>query len=911
MNELPSGTVTFLFTDIERSTHLWEQHPEEMHAVLARHDSILRDAIESNNGHIIKTTGDGTHAVFERAVDAMLATLTAQRTLQASSSALQFTDSKLEIKVRMGLHTGEAELRAGDYYGQVLNRAARLMSVANGGQILISQITAEVIREHLPAGVGLQDLGKHHLKDLVRTEHIYQLTAADLPQNFPPIKTSKELLNNLPMQLTSFIGREHERKQIRELLHSARLVTLTGSGGTGKTRLAVEIGHEELVHFAHGVWLVELAPLTDGSQMIPTLGQVFGLQEHPFGSLESLVLDYLREKKLLLILDNCEHLINDCARLADDLLHHAAGLKMLASSRESLGIAGEISFRVPSLADSESLRLFVDRATFLNPSFALTDANAASIAQICSRLDGIPLAIELAAARTKLLSAEQIATRLDDRFRLLIGGSRTALPRQQTLRALIDWSYDLLSEEEKSLFRTASVFVGGWTLDALEAVADEPDILEHLEQLVNKSLVATEERGNQMRYFMLETIRQYAREKLFEEKQSSAARDRHFAYYDQLAGHIWDIFRTEDTLVWRDQANDEIENLRAAVEWGLENHVEDAIRLAANFCLIGGWMGSHLDDCLRLCRAAIKGVRILPSVSVQADIERQKSVAKALFVLGLIGMSSGNVPLVLQDLQDAIATARAVDDKLILGYSLEMFFVAAAFISVPGTREAAEEGFRIFREEIHDNWGLSMAYQNKARLAAIDGDQVAQEEYFVKFRELIQQTPLSIQAGLFYLGLGSNEKMLGNYEKASSFFEEGLDIFIKVRSKNFQLVMKSELAHVARLTGRITEAKISYRETLRGWQNMGHRGAIAHQLECFAFIGMIEEEPQCAAKLLGAAEALRERAASPMSDFETTEYEAQIIRLRSMLTERELRSLWADGRALALEEAIALALGTV
>ncbi|HNM36974.1 MAG TPA: adenylate/guanylate cyclase domain-containing protein, partial [Anaerolineales bacterium] len=555
MSGLHSGTVTFLFTDIEGSTRLWEEHPEAMKTALAKHDSVLRESIESSHGQIIKTTGDGVHAVFETAIDSIRASIAAQSGFQTPEF---LNKSGVLLRVRMGIHTGEAELRDGDYYGSVLNRAARLMSMAHGGQILISNATSELIRDGLPANVTLRDLGEHRLRDLTRPEHIFQLVHPDLPGEFPPLKTLDAFPNNLPVQLTSFIGREKEIAEIKSALGSARLVTLTGSGGTGKTRLSQEVGMQLLTNFQHGVWLVELAPLSDESQIIPALAQVFGLQELPFNPLAKLVEDYLRDKKLLLILDNCEHLIAGCARLADHLLHQCAGLKILASSREALGIAGEVAYRTPSLSspalggfpaaedgglskkilEYESTSLFVDRARAANSKFALTDSNASSIAQICHRLDGIPLAIELAAARTKLLSAEQIATRLDDMFRLLVGGSRTALPRQQTLRALIDWSYDLLSDEEKRLLQFASVFVGGWTLEALEFVAEEPSTLELLEQLVNKSLVVTEEHKGEMRYFLLETIRQYGREKLFEAKQASAARDRHFIYYKNLTNGL-------------------------------------------------------------------------------------------------------------------------------------------------------------------------------------------------------------------------------------------------------------------------------------------------------------------------------------------------------------------------------------
>lgn len=904
---LPTGTVTFLFTDIEGSTRLAQEYPDGMPAMLERHHEILKHAIEAHHGFVFRVMGDSVSASFHDASDALRAALEAQRMLQEEPWTPAF------IKVRMGVHTGIAQLEPDSkeerYSGYAtLALTQRIMSVGHGGQILLSQSTYELSRDRLPQEAQLTDLGEHRLKDILHPEHLYQLSDPQLPSDFPPLHSLEILPHNLPIQLTSFVGRENELLEIKAMLEKARLVTLTGSGGTGKTRLAIEVGAEEFANFPHGVWLLELAPLADESQILPALAQIFGLHEHPFGPLNTMVRDYLREKKLLLILDNCEHLIEACARLADQLLHHSSHLKILASSREALGIAGEVAYRTPSLADSESTRLFVERARAVNPKFSLTEANASSIAQICSRLDGIPLAIELAAARTKLLSPEQIAARLDDRFRLLVGGSRTALPRQQTLRALIDWSYELLSEAEKGLFRIASVFVGGWTLDAIEAVANDPNTLEHLEQLVNKSLVVTEERDREMRYFMLETIRQYAREKLFDLKQAAVTRDRHFLYFDNLVENTWKVFKTENVLAWRDQADDEVENLRAAVEWGLENHPEEAIRLATNFCLAVGWMGSRLEDGLTLCRSAIHRVKALPPVVGEANVERQKSIAKALFAQGMVGFSTGNMPLVIQDLQEAITTARAAGDKRILGYSLETLYTAAQFIETPGAVEAAEEGFIIFTQHVNDSWGRSIAYQNMARIAAAKSDHVQKERYFAKFKELIQQAPLSLQAGLFYLGTGMDERMQGNYKAAKTYLEEGVNVFRAIRNSNFELILKSELGHIARLSGDITAAKEIYNQTLRSWQNMGNRGAIANQLECFAFLAMREEDPDRAAKLLGASETLREKVQSPMTDYEQTEYAQAIAQLRAMLPETEFMSFWAEGRSMTMEQAIQFAL---
>ena len=727
-----------------------------------------------------------------------------------------------------------------------------------------------------------------------------------LNAELPPINTLESSLHNLPTQLTSFIGREKEVAEIKALLDSGRLVTLTGPGGTGKTRLTIEVGLDEFPSYPNGVKLIELAPLSDPAQIVPALAQVLDLQELPFTTIESLVTDYLRDKKTLLILDNCEHLIQACAGLATSLLHQCAGLKILASSREALNIAGEVVYHTPTLANSEAGRLFVERARAANSKFMLTDANASAISQLCSRLDGIPLAIELAAARTKLLSPEQIATRLDDRFRLLVGGDRTALPRQQTLRALIDWSYDLLSEEERRLLRTASVFVGGWTLEALEAIAEDPNVIEHLEELINKSLVITEERPNEMRYFMLETIRQYAREKLVDAGQFAAVRDQHFIYYDALSEKMWGAFLSTDLLAWRDTADDETENLRAAVEWGLQHHTEAALHLAANYCIISSLTGNQ-GEGLALLKSTLDRFRALPSTEGGAHVYRQKLLAKALFAQSLIGITSAAVPQGMQAAQESIAIARLIDDKQILGYSLEMYYIGSYFINSSGSGgEEAKEGYAILNE-INDRWGLGLAYTNMARMALARGDFVESQKYIAILKTWMQDAPMSYQTGVALLSIGSEERWI-HPENAREYYQEALRVFRHLRHKSFETVLLSELGHVARALGNITEAKELYKQTLTRFQDQGHRPAIAHQLESFAFIAIRQEEPERAAKLFGAAEALRERINAQMLELESIEYTNAVIRIRSLLDETDFNSLWAQGRALTMEQAIKFAL---
>ena len=451
----PSGTVTFLFTDIEGSTKLAQEHPQEMPELLARHNAILTQAIQAHEGYVYEIAGDSFCAVFSSAIDAVHAALDAQQHLQNE------VWSPAPIKVRMGIHTGTVKVNDKNGYTgyATLALAQRVMSAGHGGQVLLSGATRELVRDSLPEHAELVDLGERRLKDLLRPEHLYQLNALGLPSKFPPPNTLDVFPNNLPAHLTTFIGREKEIAEVKQELLEHRLVTLTGAGGTGKTRLSLQVAAELLDHFPHGIWFVELAALTDPELIPRAILSTIGISEQAGSRSIELLKEYLHEKNSLIILDNCEHLIEASARVTESLLNAAPDLKILASSREALGVKGELAYPVPSLSlpdlrnlpiaeqlsQYEAVRLFIDRAALLSPHFVVDRDNAPFIAQICHRLDGIPLAIELAAARVKVLTVEQISSRLDNRFRLLTGGARTALPRQQTLRALIDWSYDLLS----------------------------------------------------------------------------------------------------------------------------------------------------------------------------------------------------------------------------------------------------------------------------------------------------------------------------------------------------------------------------------------------------------------------------------------------------------------------------------
>ncbi|HSG45359.1 MAG TPA: adenylate/guanylate cyclase domain-containing protein, partial [Anaerolineales bacterium] len=592
----PSGTVNFLFTDIEGSTKLAQEHPDEMPALLARHNEILNQAIEANNGYVFQIIGDAFCAAFHSASDALNASMDAQRALQSEAW------NPAPIKVRMGIHTGTAQLNDDEQYSGYATLAStqRIMSAGHGGQVLLSNITRELAGDGLPTDTEIIDLGEKRLKDLLRPERLYQLNISGPTTTFPPLKTLDSFPNNLPVHLTSFIGRESEIDEVKDKLKEHRLVTLTGSGGTGKTRLSLQVAAEVIEKFDHGIWFVELAPLTDPDLIPQTILSAIGIREQEGKTPLDLLKEYLSEKRTLIVLDNCEHLISASAQVVNELLRAAPRVKVLTSSREALGVRGEVSYPVPSLtlpnlnhlpaieglSQYEAVRLFIDRALLVAPHFEVDKDNAPYIAQICHRLDGIPLAIELAAARAKVLSVDQISKRLDDRFRLLTGGARTALPRQQTLRALIDWSYDLLEENERLLLCRLSVFMGDWTLEAAEEVCegdgiDSYDVLDLLSQLVNKSLVVVNEKSKsgETRYRMLETIRQYARDKLLETGGGDAVRDKHLAYFVKLTEQAEPELYRANQVFWINKLDDELDNIRAAVKMAIATDAKSGLKI--------------------------------------------------------------------------------------------------------------------------------------------------------------------------------------------------------------------------------------------------------------------------------------------------------------------------------------------
>jgi predicted ATPase/class 3 adenylate cyclase len=725
---------TFLFTDIEGSTRLWELEPTRMQQALAAHDRISRALVEKHGGRVIKTTGDGVCAVFDDPLLAVEATLDFQRTIGDTTQM-----AGLELRARCGIHVGVAQHRDEDYFGSTLNRAARIMGAAHGGQVLLSQAAFNLISGRLPQSVSLRDLGPVRLRDLAAPERLYQLEHPSLRHDFPALRSLERTPNNLPQHATSFIGRERELDEVARALKSARLLTLVGVGGIGKTRLALQVAADIVDDYADGVWFVELAAIADQSAVTHAVAKALGLAEEPGRALADVISRWAADKRLLLVLDNCEHLVAACAALAERLLREAPGMKLLASSREPLRIAAEVVYPVPTLGLPESgkpeadptysrypaVRLFAERASAVLPSFMLNARNGKTIADICRHLDGIPLAIELAAARVRAMPVDTIAARLDDRFRLLSTGSRTALPRQQTLRALIDWSHDLLSAAERAVFRRLSVFAGGWTLEAAEAVCaaddvDRREVLDLLTSLVDKSLVAVELDG--ARYRLLETIRTYAKEKLEASREEDLVGARHLDFYLAFALTAESHENGPNQPAWRARLDLEQENLLAAHAFCGRSDEASAKGLRLANAMQKYWFRSGLLPM---------GKRLMTEALLRRGAQtRDKQRAEALSAAGLFCSFAGEYDEATRFLEESLAIARELGDRQQTIATLEsLAFAELGRRRLGAAREYAEEALALARNSGNQRT-LASALTAVAQGHRADGNLAAAEPLY-------------------------------------------------------------------------------------------------------------------------------------------------------------------------------------
>ncbi len=904
----PTGTVTFLFTDIEGSTRMWERDAAAMQVALARHDEILQSTIEERGGYVFKTVGDAFCAAFATATDALEAALVAQRALLAEE-----WEEGCAIRVRVALHTGAVDERGGDYFGPPVNRVARLLSAGHGGQTLLSLATQELVRDGLPKGTELRDMGERYLKDLFRPEHVFQLLAPDLPSNFPPLKTLDARRNNLPTQPTPLVGRERELGEVAGLVRrgEVRLLTLVGPGGTGKTRLGLQAAAELLDEFEGGVFFVALAPVADPGLVASTIAGALGVIETPERPLVESLKDYLRAREVLLVLDNFEQVV-DAAPLVGELLAACPKLTVLATSRVALGVYGEREYAVPPLAlpdparlpsvehltQYEAVRLFIERAQAAKAGFEVTSENAPAVAEICVRLDGLPLAIELAAARVKILPPQAMLTRLANRLKLLRGGARDLPERQRTLRGAIDWSHDLLDEEERTLFRRLSVFAGGRTLEAVEEVCDpegELDALEGVGSMVDKSLIRQEETEGESRFVMLETIHEYAREKLEESGEAEEIKRSHAQYFLALAEEAEPELKGPDQTKWRDRLEREHDNLRAALSWSLESgEAETALRLAGALGLFWTTYG-HGTEGLRWTEGALAIGDGNPTAR-----------AKALRAAGILALDQGDPDRMTAFYEEELTLGRKAGDMKSIADSLVGLTYAATYRGDPERAEAlAEEAVAVSRE-LGDGWyiGISLTCLAAAKMHQGDRERTTalMEEALMLNREIGDKQ--GVAASLNNLGYNALSE---DPERAAALLEESLALSRELGAWTVYAGTMCSLGWARLLRGEHERAEKLLGESLALSRETGDKVLTAECLEGLAGLAGIREEAERAARLWGAAEALRE-ATAPLSPDEQSLREPYLEEARSRKDEASWTEAWDKGRAMSLDDAVAYAL---
>ena len=859
--------TVFLFTDIEGSTRLWEQAPAAMREALARHDAIAAASVESNGGRVVKSTGDGIHAVFHDPLDGVRAAIAMQLALAQPIAGIR-------LHVRAGLHAGTENERGNDFYGASVNRAARIMSAAHGGQILVSDAIVTLLRDRSPTDIGFRALGRVRLRDLSEPEAVHQVEHPELRKEFPALRSLESTPNNLPHALTSFIGREKELADVCEKLRTARLLTIFGIGGLGKSRLSLQVAAASLDDFPDGVWFVELAPVSDPRLVAQTVATVLGIRDDAGQSPHDAIMKFVRDRRLLIVLDNCEHVTQACAELTRGMLQSGAGVTLLATSRERLGIGGEQTyplapFAVPpreplapsALSEFASVRLLSERALSARPDFAITADNAHAVAAICQQLDGIPLALELAAARVRSMSVQRIAERLSDRFKLLSTGDRTSLPRQQTLRALIDWSYDLLSPEEQALFRRLAVFAGGFTLEAAEEVCEggaiaHNDVQELVTQLVEKSLVVLDAEHD--RYRMLETVRQYGAEKLAGDEDAQA-RLRYVSYFVELGERAAPAMTGSDAAHWLKLLDDERENVLAA-------HTSCAA--VAN--------GGELD--LRLVRAvrryfSSRGLfNLIYAMTVEA-LERRDAQARDLFRCrglsdaGQYALRIGRHDEALRYLEESLAIARELRDDTRIAVVLQPI----------GLTYLARGDTRLARQYLDEAIARAEARGDRHEIAAA----------------------LSAIEQLY--------RVAGDLDAAENASRQVLSTMRELSDQQNIGVALMNLAMVAILRRKRDEAADALREIIA--INTGLGGTPFRQgiLEVAAGIAAAGHDYTSAAKLYGAAEALAEASGRRRDAADDAFVRAIVDQAQGALSERVCDEAVRSGRALAPVAAMALA----
>ena len=908
----PTGTVTFLFTDIEGSTKLWEGSPEAMRVALVRHDEILRETIETRGGYVFKTVGDAFCTVFPTAHDALEAALTSQRVLLSE----EWSEEVGSLRVRMALHTGTAEVRDGDYFGPPLNRVDRLLSAGHGGQILLSLATQELVRDQLPEETALRDLGERRLKDLFRPERVFQLNTPNLPSEFPPLRTLEGRPNNLPLQPTPLVGREREVAEVtqRLLASETRLLTLTGPGGTGKTRLALQAAADLLDTFEDGTFFVSLAALTDSELVTSAIAAPLGVVEATDRPLDEGIKEYLREKQLFLVLDNFEQVLEG-AQLVGQLLAACPGLEVLATSRIPLGLYGEREYLVPplSLPDPERLpslerltqyeavRLFVERAQDARSDFSVTNENAPAVAEICARLDGLPLAIELAAARVKVLTPQKMLDRLSDRLKLLTRGARDLPERQKTLRATMEWSHALLEEGEKVLFARLSVFAGGRTLEAIEAICDaEGDLpveaLDGVESLVDKSLLREGEGvGGEPRFVMLETVHEYAREKLEESGETEELRRLHAQYFLSLAEKAEPELKGLRQYEWLERLEAEYDNMRAAFSWLLEDgDIELVLRLAG--ALRRFWhVRGYFDEGRRwLEQALAKGSRASASAR-----------AKALDAVGGLAHDQGDIDRAEAAAQEGLKlNGRAdIESGLVASFRRTLGITAEREGDYKRATELYEESLALYRE-VEDKWGIAASLLSLGNVLVVRKEHERAKELYREALILSRESGDPDQFATGLANLGYEHLLEGDHEQATALNEQAARLYRDRGSRGGLVYALDNLAWAALVRGDHVRARALHEETLALCRELGDKLIGSESLEGLACAAAARGEAERSAQLFGTAKSLGYQQAPA----ERALREPYLAAARSRLDEAAWEAALAEGQMMTFEEAVAYAL---
>ena len=900
--------MTFAFTDIEGSTERWERDRDAMASALRRHDALMRAAIAEHGGSVFKTIGDAFCAAFRRPEDAVAAMLAAQRALGAADFA-----AVGGIRVRAAVHTGTADERDGDYFGPVLNRIARLLAIGHGGQVLLSKAASELVRATLPPQTALRDLGEHRLKGLTRAEHVYQLLAPGLQADFPAIRALDANANNLPVPVNSFIGREAEIAEISALLRAHRMLSVVGSGGVGKTRICLEVATRSLGGFAEGVWFVELAPLASGAYIASTVAQAAGLTLPPAGEPVANLARALAAQHVLLVFDNCEHLVEAAAHAAAAILRACPNVKILASSRQQLGVAGEEIYRLPSLsvprqdgadsltaseaAECAAIALFADRARAVDKRFTMTDENAPVVADICRRLDGIPLAIELAAARAGMLNPRQLRDRLDERFRVLTRGSRDALPRQQTLRALIDWSHELLDERERALFRRLATFANGCTLEGAVAVGagaplDEFDVFDVLASLVNKSLVLSEAADDTLRYSLLESTRAYVGEKLAAAGEREACASRHLRF---LTDFFFEAKKSGRSL--SDPLLAELEDVRAALDWALLG--PDLLPGAELLAAIGatwGIIGLHREGLER--PAAF--IRAIPATE-------SRLLARFWIVVATLSWNLGRPGDAFEAAKEALEHARASDDSVTLAEALGSYSWSAARLRrLDDAMSAMREAEAI--ADVPSSTRLRLL-EARALVSGQTGDLASGAQALERLREEHRALGNAESELVMALNLAELEHERGLTQRAIGILRELLPRFRASRDRTGLAQVLGNLAGYLAAVDDLPAARASAREAIDGLAAREPEAAfVAVAIEHLALAFALDGDLERAAVLAGYSEKALQRHGYAREFTERTSHERLAALLGERLVAGERESLLTRGAALAPRAAIELAL---